>query len=150
MTSTTWRSFSAEASFTPGFSTSGSHFYSASLSSSPSLQLFCFHILFSLPLAYVSLPFPSTANLSVLNFSADTGILPSYFLFKEVGGMSTGGTQLPPVVCVYAWCALYLYVLSTLELVNFRALRVHVRVIQRVARWVAVGRRRRVLWRVSV
>lgn len=108
---------------------------------------------------HVSLPFPSYCghssttvrklNLYVLNFSADTEILLSYFLFKEVGGMCTGGTQLPPVVCVYTWCVLCVYVLSTLELVDFRALCVHVRVIQRVARRVAVGRRR-VLWRVSV
>lgn len=52
------------------------------------------------------------------------------------------------VLCnvVFFFCLVFL---STLELVHFRALRVHVRVIQRVARGVADGRRR-VLRRVDV
>lgn len=53
----------------------------------------------------------------------------------------------------YMWCLLYVqYVcvcVSTLELVDFRALRVHVRVIERVACGVALGRQQ-VLGRVSV
>lgn len=59
--------------------------------------------------------------------------------------MCTGGMQRPPVVCGYVACTVRV---STLELVDFRALCVHVGVIQRVAGGVAAGRRR-VLWRVS-
>lgn len=60
---------------------------------------------------------------------------------EEVGGMlCAGGLQRPPVVCLHVACAVCACV-STLELVDFRALRVHVRVIQRVARGVAVWRR---------
>lgn len=158
MASTTWRSFSAAASFTPSFSTSGPYAESssASLLSFPPLRLFCSSSLHLSPLSYAALPSPldhshssatvCKSNLKVLNFSADTETLPSYVLFKEVGGMCTGGMQRPPVVCGYVACTICV---STLELVDFRALCVHVGVIQRVAGRVAVGRRR-VLWCVSV
>lgn len=46
------------------------------------------------------------------------------------------------------WRVLMSVPVSTLGLVDFRALRVHVGVVQRVASGVAVGRRQ-VLWRVG-
>lgn len=65
--------------------------------------------------------------------------------------LCTGGSQRPPVVCLHVVptvCTVCVC-MSTLELVDFRALRVHVRVIERVACGVALGRQQ-VLGRVSV
>lgn len=121
---TTWRSFSAAVSFTPGFSTTASR---------PPLKLIC-------------VTSPSSPRLQSVLRSTSTAptqkknTLPCYvLLLKEVGGQ----VCVLLALCCVMWCVLvFLCFLSTLELVHFRALRVHVRVIQRVARGVADGRRR--------
>lgn len=150
MKSTTWRSFSAAASFTPYFFTF--IFY---LLSFPPLQLLCSLAVFSLPLLNcVSLPLLP----SFLHYTVHDKPLGSLLTQKHSPRLFS--VQRGRGACVHRWdaapscgvptCGVYYMCMysSTLELVNFRALCVHVRVVERVARRVAFGRRQ-VLWRVS-
>lgn len=126
MVSTSWKSFSAAASFFDF-----SHFYFTLSNTIYFNPFFSGFMRFLLTWLYVPLSSPTQATLTTV---------PSCFLLTEgwVQGRRKRRTQLPPL----QWSVQKVCLSSTLERIYLRTLCVHVRVIQRVTCGVADRRRR--------